>query len=389
MTRSKPPGKTDEDELEALVADGFAARGELLPTTEAEVERAELRGDEFEGELPSALRQYSPRVEAARDEAEPPSSRVAPTAAVRRLPAARARLVTHALAAALGAAAAAALFLTRPPRPDPGGTLPSREPPTPSASVAAQKIVIGPVRRCAPCCAGAACSSAPADLKQCSSGRSCIPCASDALLDSRYRVRVGALAATAAGKALIDSAGSSGIELCVRVGSSAFACGPAHAASDGDQQWTVLPLTPSAQDALAGVELELRQRGMRRALGRWQSQVPISPTVLCKGLFVKPKADAGDALGVVSLFLDDAHFVELMRSSGVEALVEHRRRFELADVTPKIFETTSAGDRHFALVLGPVDKPTAERLRWALLDKGQPASIVEGADHSGAARPLD
>jgi hypothetical protein len=363
-----------------------------LPTTEEEVERAELGGAEFEGSCPphsakrrsgsrpSRIKQRRPRA-ALRPGFGAPAvvgqfgRRPAPLT----WPSARASLVTHTLAAALGAAAAAALFLTRAPRPNPAGTLPSREPVPPTASAPSQKIVIGPVRRCAPCCGGADCAGAPADLKQCSSGRSCIPCASDALLDSRYRVRVGALAPTAPGKALIRLGGPLGPRALRARGASAFACGPAHAASDGDQQWTVLPLTPSAQDALAGVELELRARGTRQALGRWQSQVPINATVLCKGLFVKPKTEAGEALGVVSLFLDDAHFVELMRSSDVEALVEHRRRFELADVTPKIFETTSAGDRHFALVLGPVDKPTAERLRWALLDRGQPASIVEGA----------
>jgi hypothetical protein len=387
MTRQpKPPGSPDDDALEALLADGFASRGELPPITEGEVERAELAGGEFEGELPEGLREYRPPEERPAREPGPPSSRSAPIASVRRIGPVRKGLVSHALAAALGAAAAAALFMARGHREGPTGGLPSSEPPPPRVDAAPEaKLAIGPVRRCAPCCAGTECKGAAVDLKQCSSGRSCIACSNEELLDSRYRVRVGALAPTANAKALVDAAGK-GFEICVRVGSSAFACGPAHADGDGERQWTVLPLAPSAQDALAGFELELRHRGAARALGRWQSPVPINATVLCKGLFIKPKTDTGETLGVVSAFLDDAHFVELMRSTRVDALVQHRQRFEFSDVRPSIFQTK---DERFALVLGPVDKPSAERLRWAILEKGQSARVVEGFDHIGDPRPLD
>jgi hypothetical protein len=390
MTRQpKPQGLSDEEALEALVADGFASRGELPPTSEAEVERAESEGGEFEGELPESLRAYVPRERPALD-GPPPSSHSAKGASVHRLPSPRRSYASHLLAAALGAAAAAALFLARSPQKEPGGQIPSSEPPAlPKDAAAEEKFVIAPVRRCSPCCAGAECKDAPPDVKQCSSGRSCIACSIGDLLDSRYRVRVGALAATAAGKALLDSGNSQGFDICVRVGSSAFACGPAHAHGDGERQWTLLPLRPSAQDALAGIELELRYRGAQKPLGRWQSPVPINATVLCKGLFVKPKSDAGDALGVVSVFLDDTHFVELMRSDKIEALVEYRRRFQLSDVSPKIFETSGAANRRFALVLGPIDRPSAERLRWAVLEKGGSARLAEGVDHVGDPRPLD
>jgi hypothetical protein len=391
MTRQpKPRGLSDEEALEALVADGLASRGELLPTTDAEVERAERAGVEFEGELPAGLRDYAPPIERTQPDAPPPSSRTAPVASVHRLPA-RKSYASHLLAAALGAAAAAALFLARGPRETPSGGMPSSEPPSAPSRDAApeEKFVIGPVRRCSPCCAGSECKEAPADAKQCSSGRSCIACSSGDLLASRYRVRVGALAPTEGGKALLDSAKAKGFDICVRVGSSPFACGPAHAQGDGDRQWTLLPLVPSAQDALSGVELEVRYRGAQKALGRWQSPVPINATVLCKGLFVKPKNDAGDTLGVVSVFLDDAHFVELMRSERVEELVHYRRRFQLSDVPPKIYETTKTGNQRFALVLGPIDQPSAERLRWAVLEKGGSARLVEGADHTGDPRPLD
>jgi hypothetical protein len=390
MTRQpKARGLSDEEALEALIADGFASRGELLPTTEAEVERAERSGAELEGELPAALRAYAPPIERVPLDAPPPSSRAAPVASVHRL-SARGSYASHLLAAALGAAAAAALFLVRAPRETPSGGIPSSEPPSAAKDAAPEeKLLIGPVRRCSPCCAGAACKEAPPDAKQCSSGRSCIACSSADLLASRYRVRVGALAPTASGKALLDSANTKGFDICVRVGSSPFACGPAHAQGDGERQWTILPLVPSAQDALSGVELELRHRGAKKALGRWQSPVPINATVLCKGLFVKPKNDAGDTLGVVSVFLDDAHFVELMRSEKVEELVHYRRRFQLSDVSPKIYETTKTRNQRFALVLGPIDQPSAERLRWAVLEKGGSAHLVEGVDHLGDPRPLD
>ena len=390
MTRQpKPEGLTDEEALEALVADGFASRGELPPITEAEVERAERSGVEFEGELPPALREYAPAIERPARDAGPPSSRAAPVASVRRLPTARASYLTHLLAAGIGAAAAAALFLAQGTRETPSTGIPSSEPPVHAKDAAPEeKYLIGPVRRCEPCCAGAECKAAPPDARSCSSGRRCISCSNSELLSSRYRVRVGALAPTASAKALLDSANAKGFDICVRVGSSAFACGPAHALGDGDRQWTTLPLVPSAQDALSGVELELRFRGAQKALGRWLSPVPINATVLCKGLFVKPKSEAGDTLGVVSVFLDDAHFVELLRSDRVDELVSYRTRFQLSDVSPKIFETRGSGKERFALVLGPLDQPSAERLRWAVLEKGRSARIVEGIDHVGDPRPL-
>jgi hypothetical protein len=43
----------------------------------------------------------------------------------------------------------------------------------------------------------------------------------------------------------------------------------------------------------------------------------------------------------------------------------------------------------FRVRLGPIDQPSAERLRWALLEKGGFAHLVEGADHLGDPRPLD
>jgi hypothetical protein len=140
---------------------------------------------------------------------------------------------------------------------------------------------------------------------------------------------------------------------------------------------------------LAGFELALRLKGSKQQLGAWKNPVTLNATVLCKGLLIKPKDEKEEVLGTVSVFLEDTHYVELLRGDSVERLLEARSRLSFVDVTPRIFETRKTGADHFALVLGPFDKPTAEKLRWALLDKGESARLVIGEDHVGPPRHDD
>lgn len=381
--------KKDDQEgrVEELLADAFAAKGDLIPTTEDEVRRAEAEGVEHEGELPESLRALGPA-----PAPRPPVTRGAPVISLADARKRQNPWLTHALAAAVGAAAAALLLLGQRQKPEPGATVPSSEPAPPRADAAP---VQDPISLPAPsscgsaCCAGERCASAKGELASCSSGRKCIACGSDELTASRYRLRLGAFAPTELGAKAVAAAGAGGLELCVRVGSSEPACVPAQAKAEGAELWSLLPLIANAQDLLSGLVLEVRPRvAGAKPIGEWKSPVQINPTVLCRGLSLKAKTAKDEALGVVSVFLEDAHYVELGRAASVAALVEARKRFVLADVTAKLFETKAAGEQKFSLVLGPMDKPNAERLRWAVLEQGRDARLSIGEDFVGDPKPL-
>ncbi len=394
MTGTEDDDKPEDEALERLIGEALAERDELLPITEDEVARAEERGVEFEGELPLELREPGP----AAAKAEPDSRRVVDLDA-RRESSSR-NWVGHGVAAVLGAAAATVVFMTREPAPAGGPPLAGSEPVSDRADARApiptQKIRIAETKRCSEkCCAGARCKAiggsagAPPELETCASGRTCVACGIEELAKSRYRIRVGAFALDAAGAAEHRAIGGPSLETCVRVGSSELVCAPAHANADGEDDWTLLPLVTSTQDALAGFELVVRPAGGATALGTWRSPVRITPTVLCSGLAIKPKSKKGELVGRVSVFLEDTHYVELLRGPNVEPLLEQHERLEVTDVRAKIFETGTGAVPEFVLSLGPVDAPTAERLRWLLLDQGEKARMSVGADYQGRPRPLD
>ncbi len=356
----------DRDDDLDLLTDALAEQGELAPTTEGEVARAEREGVEFEGALPDSLARL-------RETGAPAASR----RVIPLHPPSRWR--GHAVSMLLGAAAAAALVLwiDRPrvvPAPVGG------EPPTPQhdAGKAPSKIAVPPLHACpAACCAGAGCAAAKPELRQCASGRACVACTLDDK-QARYRVRIGALAPLDAQRITAP------LELCVRAGASVPACAPAHAGSSDSEPWTALPLVTSVADAVAGVSLEVRAAGAKQPIASWRGPVLITATVLCSGLALKPKDDKGDAFGTVSLFLEDTHYVQLAESSNLEELSEIRQRYQGAD-KPEIFETTGTGAHRFALELGPTDRQDAERVRAALLGEGSDARIVIGDAHRGDA----
>lgn len=377
MTRPEDTKRDDERELEELLGEAFAHAGELPPTTEDEVERAEREGVEHTGELPESLRELSP--------ARPPARVVRLDDERRR----RFPWLSHLAAAAVGAAAAAALVSIWKHEREPVRGAASSEPPAPRQDAAPrQKIAVGPVRGCtSPCCAGSECAAASGELRECSSGRRCVGCTLEQLADERYRIRLSSLAPGDAARQLLERGGTA-LELCVQVGSSDTTCVPAHASADGQEQWSTLPLVASAQDLLAGFVLEVRARGAAKPLARWHSPVRINPTLLCKGLFVKPKTDKGETFGVVSAFLDDTHYVEIARSDNLVRLEERGEALKLADVTPRISETTAKGRDRFVLAIGPLSKREAEMLRWELLRQGQEARLGIGQDLVGAPREL-
>jgi hypothetical protein len=379
-------GADDDGALERRVAAELVRRGELLPTTEAEVLAAEREGVEHEGDLPPALRRLGER------SSPPRSHRVVALDEVRRRRAeARSGWASHAGSFALGAAAAAALLLvTRDRTPTPLGDRRAAGGPSATTSAAPPevadeaRIVIAPVTACGgPCCAGARCDAAKGELRRCASGRACIACDEGAEVKSAFRLRLGDLVPAAA----LSADAVRALDLCARVGGGAWSCAPARPEGGDGQGGRVLPGTITTADLAAGLDLELRPRGGKQVVGRWREAVRVGPTVLCHGAGALLANDRAD-LGSLSITLEPAHWVEIERAGATGPLRALRRRLELADVDPVLVETTSPGAARFALAVGPLDADVAERLRWALLDHGLDVRVTLGADHQGAPQKL-
>lgn len=383
-------GSEKHPELDALLAEALTRRGDLPPTTVAEVRRAEEEGIAFEGELPAELSRL-----------RPPPTEVSSGAASQRLVSldevrrereqARARTpwLGYAATFALGAAAAAAVFLFGAER-DPAQRL-TQEPagaPRPSATESAEPaaptVAIEAVRSCGEeCCAGSACAAAKGELKTCPTERTCISCGDGSAKDA-FRLRMGNLLPTEN----VDEKMLPGLDLCARVGGSPWSCEPAYLDAVARPTGRTLPIVAPAEDLATSVELELRPRGSSKVFGAWRSGIKIGPNVLCRGVGVVIKNDKDEHLGGLSLFLEDAHYVELARSAERATLLERRAQLRFADVIPSLVETSKGGAERFALVVGPLDKGAADRLAQRLAEKGAPATRSFGADFVGVAEKL-
>jgi len=378
--KGKRPDLTD-DELEELVGSAMAREGELFPITEDEVGDAEDGGVEFAGELPPGLAELREP-----EEAPVASRRVVSLEEARRDRAERRNpWATHLIAGAIGAAAAAVLFSWRSDLGETNAPRPAGDPSAVSSTepIAPSTIDIGAVTGCNPdCCAGAKCSAAEGELRKCGSGRECIPCSADESDNSLYRVRIGRFFPSDE----IEAGKAKHLDLCARVGGSAWSCEPAWVEPTSETEWRHLPTLATAQDAASGLELQIRFGGTQEVIGSWKNAVRVNPTTLCRGVGVAIESEKAGHLGSLSFFLDDAHFVELSRGDDFAELRKVRERFTFADVMPVVFETT--GKERFALTVGPLNKPAADRLRWQLLEKGAEATIGLGADYQGAPKQL-
>jgi len=360
----------DERTLDDRALDALRESDDLVPTSEAEVERAEASLP-AELELPKGLQSYRRR--------EPATGNVR---SHRREPR---HLGAYAIAAALGAlAAGAALSWLRPAGPTPvtsaGGELVKS---SPSAHLPAVPLVLH--SRCErECCAGSACKSAGETLRSCPSGIRCASCTSDNVAGGPYRLRIGTVIVSEAGQKLLPL--TAPLELCVVASANDTICVPALSEPGGDS-WRLLKTVSPLQDLLTGLTVELRKRGESSALASWKH--PVSPTadIMCKGLAIQ-LSDGTETLGRLSAFVEPTHFVELSRAAAVPDLLQVLRRFDVNGVAPRVYETSAAGAARFALVLGPLDKPDAEALRWQVLDHGLDANISHGLDFVGNPRPV-
>jgi hypothetical protein len=357
----------DQSRLDDRTWRALKASDDLLPTSEAEVERAEATLPELE--LPTGLRSYRPRESAA--------SRVTPLAH-------EPRLAGYALAAGLGAlAAAAALAWLRPagvtPVTSAGGELVR-----PSTSARAPAVPLVFRSRCErECCAGSACKSAPAALASCPSGISCVACMPDNVNGGPYRLRLGSMIPSEAGQKVLPL--EAPLELCVVGSTSEAVCLPALGEPGGDA-WRLLKAVSPLQDLLTGLTIELRKRGETAALASWKRAVSPTPELMCKGLAVA-LSDGTETLGRLSVFIEPTHFVELGRAAAVPDLLKLLQRFDVSGLQPRLHETSQPGGKRFVLLLGPLEKSDAEALRWQVLDHGIEANVSLGLDFIGSARP--
>jgi len=362
----------DEAPLDAAMLRALRDADDLLPTSQAEVARAESALPDAL-ELPAGLRGY-----------RAPSHDAPPRSDLRRLPERRWRVASHVAVAALGALAAGlALHWSRPRPPAPvtsaGGELvPSTQ------SNHAPRIPLLFKNRCErECCAGNECRAASEALKSCPSGARCIACGQDYASGGPYRLRVGTVVPSESGQKLLPL--EAPLELCISSPTSPAQCLPAIIESGADA-WRMLKRATTIQDLLTGLTVELRKRGEPTALASWKHAVSPTPDVMCKGLAVQLN-DPTDLLARVSIFVEQAHFVELSRAAAVPVLLATQARFDVSGIAPHIYETSSPGAARFALVVGPVDKSEADTLRWQALDHGIEAKISHGLDYLGKPRP--
>jgi hypothetical protein len=183
---------------------------------------------------------------------------------------------------------------------------------------------------------------------------------------------------------LLDGVDLGALDVCARALGGAWSCVPAFAEPSAAPAARTMSKLMSAADLANGLEVELRPRGTKQVLGRWRDAVRMGPTTLCRGVGALVSNEKDEHVGSLLLLLDDTHWVELGRGADVASLKAARARLGFADVVPQIVETGEGGAGHFALALGPFDQATAERLRWALLEKGQPAKIELGEGYVGA-----
>ena len=68
------------------------------------------------------------------------------------------------------------------------------------------------------------------------------------------------------------------------------------------------------------------------------------------------------------------------------AAVQRARRPSRRDAV--LIETEAGDDRRYLLAAGPFDRATAERLRWALVERKVDAATVFGRDFVGTPLPM-
>jgi hypothetical protein len=176
------------------------------------------------------------------------------------------------------------------------------------------------------------------------------------------------------------------MQLCATIQGRAIGCRSAVEAPGDLLEWVSLPVATLASQLVGGVAITL-QAPDASVLATWSSSIAVSSEILCRGVAARLTQEGSEPLGRVSLFFDDAQFVELTRAASVAELVAEQGRISVEGAGLSIYETSAAGAGHFALVLGPTDRARAETVRWQLLDQKLEAKLTFGEDHKGRPRP--
>lgn len=360
----------DDAPLDSATLRALKDSDDLVPTSEAEVRRAEQAlPDDIE--LPESLRSFRPRL------AEGPSN-------VRHLPS-KPRVASHVLAATLGAlAAAGAVLWLRPAGPPPvtnaGGDLV----PSPTSSGPTRTPLVFQSRCERECCAGSSCKAASEALRSCPSGIRCAACTVDNVNGGPYRLRVGTVIPSELGKKVLPL--GEPLELCLTASGNAVTCLPAFGDSGGEA-WRQLGAVSPLQSLLGGLTVELKVKGEVFPLASWTHAVSPTPDTLCKGVAIQLN-DGKETLGRLSVFVEPTHFVELARAVSSPELLAKLARFDVTGLEPRIRESSRGGGERFVLAIGPLDKADADALRWQVLDLGIDATVSHGLDFVGSPRPL-
>lgn len=380
--------RTDDEVLDLLAA-SLTEDGELLPTTEAEVARVE---EDLEAtELPEGLEQLSFEEDGSAEVTDLQDYKK-----TREQVRTRTSPWTHGVALLIGAAAALLLKVNigRETGTDPAMSGdPAGVPSTSSSAVEPERAQLTLKATCEDCCGGSACAEAKPELATCGSERRCIACDSAVLADSRYRVRVGAVTPSPLGVAVLKEYPKGEPELCFRAGVAKEVCVDTLISDRPGGRWTQVPAVFSGEDLNAKLTIRLRWKGVAReslaTAGVWTMPVALTPKALCSGYTVELRNEAKEELfGTLSLFVDDAHYVEIARARGTAPLRDLRKRLVLDGVRVQLFETTAEGDRRFVLTTGPHNRTTAKALRWQLLEQDQKPAVEVGLDYVGDPLPL-
>lgn len=297
---------------------------------------------------------------------------------------------------ALGAAASSALWLFNHPTDQTplavGGAGTELEEPPKPARLPTYTVSLN--SGCENCCGGSACSTTEKSnhgLTSCASGRKCIGCNSGGDKNA-YKLRVSAVGFTPEGRQWAAShGGPNRFQVCAEIQGKSLGCRSAVEEPPDLLDWSSLPVATTSGQLVGGLRVELRAVDGAAAtapLATWASAVTVTPETLCRGLSARLNAD-NVTIGRVSVFFDDPYYIELGRASTVSQLLGLKNRFRVTgDDLTKVYETTSPGDRGFALVFGPTDRVGSEKIRWQLLDQNLNAPIVLGADFRGQPRPF-
>ncbi len=373
----------DSDRVLEMLSRALTEDGELLPTNVEEVAAAEA---EKEVPLPASLRHLlndegAVKVTSLDDRRAQPTERSVKGSGW-----------SHVGALFVGAvAAAAAMLLFQRPTPV-GPPLGGDTAVTPSSTSSAPTPPIEIAVKCEGCCAGKQCASARDGLESCPSGRTCVACDA-ALYDSRYRVRLSAVTPTALGESVMRSYPKGDPEICVRAGVSQEVCVDTRIDDRDGGPWVVVPAVFYGSELAAKVAVRLRWKGVPReslaTAGRWTQPVALTAKALCNGYRVELVNDAKEEVfGTMSLFLDDAHYVEIARAEKTATLRELVERLTVRGAPLQLFETAAPGDRRFVLSSGPLHRGVAEDIRWRLLEAGLTPKMSVGSDFVGEPLPL-